>query len=124
MAGLAKRFVVPGYCCEWLVVKDNCGVIKKQRQILGNLEQAFGGPPTPLLKNLNFFFEMQNEDVKNERMAIVKSNYEVCKEAFEVFGGKVWKLSYSNAAFFAAVRFWTEDFDPNCKIENDIDMVN
>ena len=124
MCGLAKRFVVPGYCCEWLVVRDNSNKLLKQRQILTNLETIYGGPPTPLLQNLNFFFEMQNSEVNGQRMAIVQNNYEICKKAFSVFGGKVWKLSHSNAAFFAAVRFWVEDFRPELGIKNDLDMAN
>lgn len=124
MCGLAKRFVCPGYCCEWLVVKDHSNKLLKQKQILKNIEDLYGGPPTPLVRNLNFFFEMQNSEVNGQRMAIVKNNYEICKKAFSVFGGKVWKLSHSNAAFFAAVRFWVEDFRPELGIENDLDMAN
>lgn len=83
MSGLAKRFVCPGFCCEWLVIKDSNNKIKKVAEILGNIEHLYGMPPTPLINNLDFFFEMQNPEISKKRMAIVEKNYHLLREAFE-----------------------------------------
>lgn len=123
MTGLAKRFVVPGFCCEWLLMKDSSKKITHLREILRNLQTLYGMPPTPLLKSLKFFFEMQNEEVSKCRMEIVKKNYEICEKLFgESLRG--WQLGKVNASFFGCVRFSKEDFREDVGVNSDVDLVN